>query len=148
MSGLARLVFLLVVVAFVAAVSCWTTSHLFLNRAVQPPGDFHHWLHAQLAITPDQDKALEPEETRFATQRKELIAEIQKDNAELAGVLAQDREYSPRVMAAIEKVHHARGALEEATLQHIFAMKPILTAAQFDKLLQLTNEALNSPADL
>jgi Spy/CpxP family protein refolding chaperone len=148
MSSLARLVLLLVLVALVASLACWTTSHLFLVKSTAPAGDFHHWLHTQLGITPDQDKDLEQEESRFATQRKELIAEIQKDNADLATVIAQDREYSPRVMAAVEEAHHAQSMLEEATLKHIFAMKPILTPAQFDKLLQLTSETLNTPADL
>jgi hypothetical protein len=148
MSSLAKLVFLLVLVALVASLSCWTTGHVFLKPAPIPANDFHHWLHAQLGITADQNKALEQEESRFAIQRKELIAEIQKDNADFATAIAEDREYSPRVIAAVEKVHRGRSALEEATLKHIFAMKPILTPAQFDKLIQLTSETLKTPADL
>jgi Spy/CpxP family protein refolding chaperone len=147
MSGLGKLALLLVLVAIVAAASCWTTSHLLVQRTPQP-NDFHHWLHTQLGITADQDKALEQEEDRFAAKRKDLVETIQKDNAELAAAMAQDREYSPRVQAAVEKIHHAQSALEEVTLEHIFAMKPILSPEQFDKLLKLTSEALNSPPDL
>jgi len=147
MNGLGKLALLLVLVAIVAVGACWTTSH-FLVQQTSRPNDFHHWLHTQLGITADQDKALEKEEDRFAAQRKELVETIQKDNAELAMVMALDREYSPRVQAAVEKIHQAQSELEKATLEHIFAMQPILTPEQFDKLLKLTSEALNSPSDL
>ena len=147
MNGLGKLALLLVLVAVIAATACWTTSHL-LFPASPRTADFHHWLHTQLGITPDQDKALDQEEERFAGQRQELVAAIQQDNEELAAAMAQDREYSPRVIAAVEKIHHAQSMLEEATLRHIFAMKPILTAEQFDKLLKLTSEALTNPSDL
>jgi Spy/CpxP family protein refolding chaperone len=147
MNGLGKLALLLALVAVVASTACWTTSH-FIARSAPPQSNFHHWLHTQLGITADQDRALEQEEERFALQRKELVGTIQKDNAELAAAMAQDREYSPQVMGAVEKVHHAQSMLEEATLKHIFAMKPILSPEQFDKLLKLTSEALNSPSDL
>lgn len=147
MSNLGKLALLLILVAIVAASACWTTSHLFGQQAPLP-ADYHHWLHTQLGITADQDKALDKEEERFATQRKELVDAIKKDNVELAAAMAQDRAYSPHVQATVEKIHHAQSALEEATLQHIFAMKPILSPEQFDKLLKLTSEALNSPSDL
>lgn len=147
MNNLGKLILLLVVVAIVAASSCLMTSHLFVRQSPKP-NNFHHWLHAQLGLTADQDKTLEKEEDRFADQRKGLVDTIQKDNAELAEAIAQDREYSPRVQAAVEKIHHAQSALEEATLEHLFAMKPILSSEQFDKLLKLTSEALKNPSDL
>jgi len=147
MNNLSKFAFLLTVVALVAAFTCWATSRLLVKQAPPSP-DFHHWLHTQLGITPEQDKALEQEEDRFAVERKVLVQEIQNDNVELATAMSQDREFSPRVQAAVEKIHHAQSALEKATLEHIFAMKPILTPDQFDKLLKLTDTALNSPSDL
>jgi len=147
MNNLGKLLLLLVLVAIVAASTCWTTAHVFINQT-QRPTDYHHWLHTQLGITPEQDKALDKEEEHFAAQRKELIEMIQKNNAELAAVMMEDKEYSPRVVAAVEKIHHAQSELEKATLEHIFAMKPILTPEQFEKLLKLTSEALNNPSDL
>lgn len=146
MNSLSRLLILLVLVAFVAASACWTTSRFLKSDVVHPISD-HRWLHAQLGITEEQDKELDKEEDRFALQRKDLVETIRQANAELATTMVHEREYSPQVQAAVEKVHHAQSALEEATLQHIFAMKPILTPSQFDKLLTLTSEALNSPSD-
>jgi len=147
MNGLGKLALLLVLVALVAASTCWMTSRM-MCQPTPPASDLHHWLHTQLGITPDQDKALDREEERFALQRMELIAVIRQNNIELATVMAQDRDYTPRVQAAVDKIHHAQSALEKATLEHIFAMKPILSPAQFDQLLKLTGEALNNPTEL
>jgi Spy/CpxP family protein refolding chaperone len=146
MNNLGKLAFLLVVVIAVSTLTCWTTSYLLVQQT-PPPNDLHHWLHTRLGITAEQDKALEQEEERFAAQRKELVLAIQADNVELATVMTQDREYSPRVQAAVDKIHHAQSALEKATLEHIFAMKPILTPVQFDELLTLTRETLTSSSD-
>jgi Spy/CpxP family protein refolding chaperone len=147
MNSLGKLALLLALVAIVAASACWATSH-FLSQNPPPQTDYHHWLHTQLGITAEQDKALDKEEERFAAQRKELVAMIQQDNTELAKAMMEDKEFSPRVVAAVEKIHHGQSELEKATLEHIFAMKPILSAEQFDKLLKLTSEALNNPSDL
>jgi Spy/CpxP family protein refolding chaperone len=146
MTGIGKFLLLLTLVALVAAASGWMTSRIL--RSNGHSGDFHHWLHAQLELTAEQDKALDPEEARFAAQRQRLIEAIRQDNADLALAMSQDREFSPRVQAAVEKIHHAQSALEQATLEHIFAMKPILSSAQFDKLLKLTSDALNSPSPL
>jgi Spy/CpxP family protein refolding chaperone len=147
MNSLGKLLLLLALVAIVAVSACWTTSHLLLAPSPRP-ADYHHWLHTQLGITAEQDKALDKEEERFAVQKKELVEMIRQENAELATVMLEDKNYSPRVEAAVEKIHHAQSELEKATLEHIFAMKPILSPEQFDKLLKLTSEALNNPSDL
>lgn len=140
-----KFVLLILLVALVASLSCFVTGRYMRSNAVEQQKDFHHWLHEQLNLTAEQNKALDAQEEKFAATRKQLGDELQKDNAELAQAMMQDREYSPRVQAAIEKIHHAQSSLEQATLEHIFAMKPILTPEQFDKVLHLTGETLNSP---
>jgi Spy/CpxP family protein refolding chaperone len=147
MNSLGKLLLLLVLVAVVAVSACWTTSHLLIQQSPRP-NDYHHWLHTQLGITADQDKALDKEEERFVAQKKELVEMIRQENMELATAMIEDKEYSPRVVAAVENIHHAQSELEKATLEHIFAMKPILSPEQFDKLLKLSSEALNNPSDL
>jgi len=146
MNSLARFILLLVMVALVASAACWTTSRLMRHSLVHSIDD-HEWLHRQLGITESQDKELEKEEQRFAVQRQEITQTIDAANRELAAVMVKDRLYSPAVKEAVEKVHHAQSMLEEAILQHIFSMKPILTPAQFDKLLALTSEALSNQSD-
>ena len=144
MNGLWKLAGLLVAVAVVASLSCALTSRCWPRVLPQP--DFHHWVHQQLNLTPEQDKALDAQEESFAARKKLLNEEIQQANVELATVMQQDKEYSPRVVAAVEKIHHAQSDLEKATLEHIFAMKSVLTPEQFDKLLKLTGDALSKPS--
>jgi Spy/CpxP family protein refolding chaperone len=69
--------------------------------------------------------------------------EIRSANKELAEAIKQDQAASPRVSAAVEKIHHAQGKLQEATLEHVLEMKEVLTPEQYQKLLNLTADELN-----
>ena len=146
MNGLWKFAGLLVAVAAVASLSCFLTSRLW-TQTHPHPADFHRWVHQQLNLTPEQDKALDAQEEEFATKKKVLSEEIRQANVELATAMQEDKEYSPRVVAAVERIHHAQSDLEKATLEHIFAMKSVLTPEQFDKLLKLTGDALNEPSE-
>lgn len=140
-----QFVLLIILVAIVASASCVLTGHYLRHDEAAQQRDFHHWLHEQLDLTPDQNRALDAQEAQFSAKKKDLIGELQDANAALAQALVKDREYSPQVQAAVERIHHAQSNLEKATLEHIFDMKPILTPAQFDKVLHLTETTLNTP---
>ena len=58
--------------------------------------------------------------------------------------ILEDRSDSARVKAAVAQIHQAQGGLQNATLQHIFEMKSVLTTQQYEKLLQSTAEALTT----
>ena len=147
MKGFWKLVVLLAAVAAVASLSCFITRQVWPQRTEAHPTDVHRWIHQQLNLTPDQDKALDAQEEQFATRKKVLAEEIRQANADLATAMQQDKEYSPRVVAAVERIHHAQSELEKATLEHIFGMKSVLTPEQFDKLLKLTGDALTEPSE-
>ena len=57
-------------------------------------------------------------------------------------ILVEDRAHSPRVKAAIEKIHHAQAALQNATIDHIIEMRTILDEDQFTEFLEATAESL------
>jgi Spy/CpxP family protein refolding chaperone len=137
-----QLVAILVIVALVAAAACYVSASLFgpLRRSAV---DGHEWIHKQLDLTHAEQKALEPIETKFAERKRNLMSEIRSANKELAEAIKQDQADSPRVSAAVEKIHHAQGKLQEATLAHVFEMKEVLTPAQYQKLLNLTADELN-----
>jgi Spy/CpxP family protein refolding chaperone len=71
------------------------------------------------------------------------MGEIASANKELAEAIKQDQADSPRVSAAVETIHHAQGELQEATLEHVFEMKGVLTPEQYKRLLNLTADELN-----
>jgi Spy/CpxP family protein refolding chaperone len=138
----AQVVLFLILVAVVAAGSCLLTRVVF--PAMHKAEESHAWIHDQLHITAEQEKALEPIEHRYAERRTQLAVAIQDANTELASAILEDRSDSPRVNAAIEKIHAAQGELQMVTMQHVFEMKAVLTPEQADKLLKLTAEALKS----
>ena len=133
---------LLIAVAVVASVACVLTARWTGGRH-RGHADAHHWVHTQLALTADQEKQLGPIEQRYDEQRRHFSELIRVANMELAQALLADEGDSPRVKAAIAKIHDAQGQLQDATLRHVFEMKPILTPEQYSKLLNLTANALS-----
>lgn len=137
-----QLLAVLVVVALVAVGACFVTFTLLVPlRPNKVPS--HEWIHKQLNLTAEQDKTLEPIEAQFERRKRELLGQIQSANDELARVIKEDQVYSSRVSAAIEKIRRAQGELQEATLQHVFSMRAMLTREQYQKLLDLTADALS-----
>jgi Spy/CpxP family protein refolding chaperone len=137
-----QLVAMLIIVALVAAAACYLSARLF-GPLRQPPVSGHEWIHKQLDLTPSEEKALEPIETKFAQRKRNLMSEIRSANRELAEAIKQDQADSPRVSVAVERIHRAQGELQEATLEHVFEMKGVLTPEQYQKLLNLTADELN-----
>ena len=133
---------LLLAVAVVASIACVLTAR-WTGAAHRGHADAHHWVHTQLALTADQEKQLVPIEQRYDEQRRHFTELIRVANMELAQALLADEGDSPRVKAAIARIHEAQGQLQDATLRHVFEMKPVLTPEQYSKLLDLTANALS-----
>jgi Spy/CpxP family protein refolding chaperone len=102
----------------------------------------HRWLHQELQLTPEQHKALEPIEAKFAEQQRSLVEKLRLAKAQLARAMAEDKAYTPRVTAEVEMVHHCMGDLQKASIEHVFEMRTVLTPAQSEKLLSLAQQAL------
>ena len=144
MKSAARGLILLALIAAIAGAACWFTAR-YLNRTVHAEkGDAHAWIHTQLGITPEQDRALAPIEQRFTEQKKHYGEMLRIANAELGKAILEDRSDSERVKAAVARIHQAQGELQNSTLQNIFEMKAVLTPPQYEKLLQSTADALST----
>ena len=134
---------LLLSVAFVATAACWLTGHYLSRRVPSDHVEAHHWIHGRkLGLTPQQETALVPIEKRFDEQKRHYGEMLRLANMELAQAIGEDRADSQRVKDAVAKIHQAQGELQNATLQHIFEMKPVLRPDQYEKLIQLTADAL------
>lgn len=126
---------LCVVLAFVAAIG-----GVFVGRALLPQGvaegaALHDVLHYQLALDAGQSERIAELEERFAVRRRALELELRAANARLAEAIAAEHAAGPRVVAAVDQSHAAMGALQKATLEHLFAMRRLLRpdqAARFD----------------
>ena len=144
MKSAARGLILLALVAAIAGAACWLTARYFNRAGHAEKGDAHAWIHTQLGITAEQEKALEPVEQRYAEQKKHFGEMLRIANAELGKAILEERSDSERVKAAVARIHAAQGELQNATLQHIFEMKSVLTPQQYEKLLQSTADALST----
>ncbi len=142
MNRIRPLLLLLLSVAMVAAAACFITMRLTHERSGRGPADAHLWIHTQLGLTSGQEEQLAAIERRYDEEKKHCGELIRLGNMELAQALLSDKGDSTRVQAAITKIREAQGQLQDATLRHVFEMKPVLTPEQYDKLLNLTANAL------
>ena len=128
-----RQLLLTVVVAFAAGM----LGALIGVRMFQPsePPSLHAVVHRELALDAAQTARIDALETAFAARRQVLEADMRTANAELAQAITDERGYGPRVTAAVDHFHVAMGRLQKETIEHVFAMRGVLTpdqAARFD----------------
>lgn len=132
--------------AAVAATSSLLTLYLARPTSTATPRDYHAWIHEELKMTDEQERRLLSSEERYIETQRHLSEVIRLANRELADAIGEDRSNSDRVQAKVALIHDAMGQLQRATLQHIFEMKEVLEPAQYDKLMELTKEALSHQA--
>ncbi|RVU04586.1 periplasmic heavy metal sensor [Novosphingobium umbonatum] len=107
-----------------------------LIRSGTPESELHDLLHHQLNLDAKQQAQIDVIEQRFAVRRRALELELRADNAHLADAIQAEHGYGPRVSDAIDRSHVAMGQMQKETLEHIFAMRSVLTteqSAKFDK---------------
>ena len=109
-----------------------------LGRFVMPAegpveNELHHIVHEELDLDPQQEARIHQLEQLYLTRRHSLEAEMRRDNARLAEAIRAEHGYGPRVSIAVDRSHHAMGALQKETLRHIFAMRDVLRPDQADR---------------
>lgn len=131
-----RQTLLVILVALLAGMAgAWIGPRL-LQGANGSGASLHASVHHDLDLTPAQAKKIEALERDFAVRRKSLELEMRQANAELAAAIASEGTYGPNVTAAVDHFHVAMGELQKATIEHVFAMRSVLTpeqAARFDR---------------
>jgi Spy/CpxP family protein refolding chaperone len=133
----AKLLFTVAIIAFAA---CWTSNYFIHAKPMAM--DAHDFLHKELNISDDQDRQLKDVEQRFADRKIVLEGTIREANAELGKAIVEDKHYSDRVKAAVNRIHAAQGELQKATLEHFFDMQQALTQEQAAKLNHMAADAL------
>jgi hypothetical protein len=141
----ARYPVLIVLAAFLAAIA-----GVFLGRTLftpEPPMEtrFHAFLHRELELDAAQTERIEALEHEFAVQRSRYEQEMRTDNRRLAAAILAEKGYGPAVANAVDRSHHAMGALQKATLQHLFAMRAVLEPDQARRFDDAMVQALTAP---
>lgn len=118
-----------IVLAFTAGICGMWLGHQLLTTPVHDHS-LHSVVHEQLSLTADQERDLEALEAAFATRQKALEGEMRQANAELAAAIRESETAGPAVEAAVHHFHDAMGALQTETIEHVFAMRKVLTPDQ------------------
>jgi Spy/CpxP family protein refolding chaperone len=134
-SGIKRLA-LGAMLAFVAALGGVYAGQALFHREQPSETELHALLNRQLDLDSAQHAKIEEIEGHFAIRRKALELKMRAANAHLAQAIEAEHGYGPEVTAAIDHTHQIMGELQKETLQHLFAIRAVLTpeqAAQFDE---------------
>jgi Spy/CpxP family protein refolding chaperone len=122
------------------AVGGWAGVQYGLREAQSERG-LDEVLHHELNLSDAQNARIETLEAGFKARRQVLEGEMEAANRDLAAALADRHSFSPQARAAIARSHAAMGALQEATIEHILAMRAVLTpeqARRFDATISET----------
>lgn len=120
---------------FFGALGGTLVGRMIPQERAQDESALHRLMHDELALDSAQQARIAAMNASFAAQKAGLVAQQRAANAELAAALRDEHAYGPRVAAAVDRTHHAMGALQKATLEHVFAMRGVLRpdqAARFD----------------
>jgi Spy/CpxP family protein refolding chaperone len=143
MLRISRGAILTVVLALLAGVAGgWLGSGRFWPQ--RHGSSLHEMVHHELKLSPAQDRQLDALEQDFAARRRAREAELRAANAQLAAAIQARHAYGPEVEAAVERFHTAMGALQLETVQHVLAMRKVLTPEQAAKFDRRVSEALTA----
>jgi len=127
---------MLLVTALAAGLAGWLGVQYGIRQT--RTADLDTMLHSQLALSPEQDRALDGLERRFAEQRRFYGQEMHAANHDLAEAITHETSYGPAAQRAIERFHKAMMGLQEESVRHVLAMRQVMSPEQaktFDALI-------------
>lgn len=127
--GLRNLLITVVLAVLAAGGGASACAYYVISHQTAGPS-LHDMVHRDLKLTPEQSRKLDGIEEYYALERKGLEADIRAANRELAAAIREGHKDSPQVEAAIDHLHMAMGALQKATIAHVFDMRAVLTPQQ------------------
>lgn len=127
--GMRNLLITVVLAVLAAGGGAWLCAYYVISHQGAGPS-LHDMVHGDLDLTPDQSRKLDAIERTYAVERRTLEADVRAANHELAGAIQDGHRDSPKVEAAIDHLHMAMGALQKATVAHVFDMRAVLTPEQ------------------
>lgn len=91
----------------------------------------------QLALTDKQAQEIEKIFQQYRSQLFALHTSLTQDEAQLQPLVSAEHPNDGQVLAQIDKVAEARAAVEKTNSRMLFAIRQVLTTAQWQKLEQL-----------
>jgi Spy/CpxP family protein refolding chaperone len=142
MSSMVRNSAIIIALTLVAAtLGGWAGVHYGLREAPAPP-QLDALLHQRLHLSAAQEQQLTALEADFGVRRRDYEAQMHTANQEIARAITVRHQYDAGAQAAIDRLHRAMMALQDATVQHVLAMRALLTPDQVPQFDRTVDQAL------
>ncbi len=141
MTGSRTSLIIILATLLTATVGGWAGVNYGLHRA-RAPRQLDQVLHEELHLSAPQNAQLATLEAQFAVQRAAFENDMQIANRDIAVAITVRHSYDDGARLAIDRLHRAMIGLQQASVQHVLAMRALLSpdqAAQFDRTV---NQAL------
>ena len=111
-------------------------------RQARAPRPLDQVLHEELHLSAAQNEQLATLEAQFAVQRAGFEKDMQIANRDIAAAITVRHAYDADARSAIDRLHRAMIGLQQATVQHVLAMRALLSPDQVDQFDRTVNQAL------
>lgn len=135
---------LIALIAFCAGIAGALVGRTIMPVVPPRSVELHDFLHNEIDLDTAQRAKLEILEADFAVRKHQLETQLRTDNARLADAIAREHADGPQVNAAVDRSHTTMGALQKATLGHVFAMRAVLRRDQAGKFDAAITRALTA----
>ncbi len=142
MSASRTSIIFIVLTLLTAVVGGWVGVNYGLRQA-RAPQQLDQLLHSGLHLSTAQDEQLATLEADFATKRATFEGEMRAANRDIARAITVRHQYDEDAQAAIERLHRAMIGLQKATVQHVIAMRALLSADQVEQFDRTVDQALD-----
>ena len=141
MSASRTSVIIILLTLLTATIGGWAGVNYGLRQA-RGPRLLDEVLHEELHLSTAQNEKLEALEARFAGERTAFERDMQAANRDIASAITVRHAYDENARNAIDRLHHAMIGLQQATVQHVLAMRALLAPDQADRFDRTVNQAL------
>jgi len=111
-------------------------------RSAQAPQGLDELIHQRLQLSTSQDGQLHQLEADYAARRVEFEQQMRAANLDIGRAITVRHRYDADAQAAIDRLHQAMIGLQAVTVQHVLAMRALLTPDQARQFDQTVNQAL------
>jgi len=124
-----------------AVIGGWAGVNYGLHQA-RSPQQLDQLLHTGLHLSAAQDEKLAALEADFASKRAIFDAEMRLANRDIASAITVRHRYDGEAQAAIDRLHRAMIGLQQASVQHVIAMRALLSGNQVEQFDRTVDQAL------
>lgn len=136
---------MIVCTAIAAAVGGWLGVRYGL-RSVDTEQRLDQMLHKELHLSSEQERRIASLEASFAARRGVLEGQMRAANRDLAQAISVRHSYDVAARQAMDRLHAAMMELQEASIEHVLAMRAVLTPAQAEQFDRTVNQVLTTGA--